>query len=334
MLDTTGWTPWQRFWHEPVRAERLALVRVAFAFFLLLDLLLQYWPHFEMFYGPEGVAPVGLHDEWLLSVWRWTILLFNTDHLPTVAVLFWLRVACTAALLVGFYTRLMNVLVWFLTYCFINRNPTLRNGADDVLMVGLFLLMLAPSGRAFSIDQWLRRRRLPPEQQSEAVYIPAWPVRLIQIQVCMIYLTTGLAKLIRVAWDGDGWFAGTWWEGSSLHYVLCDTTMSRWSFAQLPLPFWVTAGLTYAAVWWETLFPLFMFWRWSRILALWFGVLFHLGIFLTIEIGWFSFYTVSLYGVWVPGEFWDRLFRKVERGPTLAPTLVQERLDRVAAASR
>src|SRR5262249_30235447 len=160
---------------------------------------------------------------------RWTVLFFNTDDLAVLYPVFGLWVAATAALTLGWRTRLMNVVVWFLTMCFVNRNPRVLNGGDDVLQVGLFLLMLAPSGRALSL--YARGLRRP-----GAAFTPAWPVRVMQVQLCMIYLSTGLAKL-----KGDGLFSGTWWAGTSVHYALNDVTMSRWSFAQLPLPFWLTA---------------------------------------------------------------------------------------------
>jgi len=305
MSGSASLTWWQRFWHEPVRAERLAITRIFLGLALLTDQLIQYLPHLAVFYGPEGVAPAGLHDVWQLENWRWTVLLFNTDNLVVVGILFWLRVAVTVAFLVGWHTRVMTVFLWLLTMAFINRNPTLRNGADDVMMVGLFLMLFCPSGRAFSLDRrrWLKKQG--PGAGWEPPTTPAWPVRLVQIQVCMIYLTTGVAKLFR----GD-WFEGTWWDGTSLHYTLNYITMSRWSYAQLPLPLWMTLPLTYLSVWWETLFTPLVMIRWTRRWTLWFGVLFHLGIFFTIEIGWFSFYTLSLYGVWIPGEFWDRWLRR------------------------
>ncbi len=137
----------------------------------------------------------------------------------------------------------------------------------------------------------------------------------------MIYLATGLAKL-----RGDGWgtFRGTWWDGTSIHYVLNFATRARWSFAQLPLPLWVTRAMTFTSVWWEVLFPVLVLFRPTRRWALWFGVPFHLGIWTTIEVGWFSFYTLSFYGAWVPGEFWDRWRRDKVAAPTAA-------LDRSAA---
>jgi uncharacterized membrane protein YphA (DoxX/SURF4 family) len=330
MIGSADWTWWQRFWHEPVRAERLAIARIFLALALLTDLLIQYLPHFAVFYGPEGVAPAHVHDEWLLGQWEWTILIFNTDNLVVVGVLFWLRVAIAVAFLVGWHTRVMSVLLYFLSMAFITRNPALRNGAEDVLRVGLFWMMFCPSGRAFSLDcrRWLKKH---PEAALESPTTPAWPLRLIQIQVCMIYLSTGLAKLLR-NYDGDfsTLFEGTWWEGTSLHFVLNDTTMSRWSFAQLPLPLWMTATMSYMSVWWETLFTPLVIIPWTRRWALWFGVLFHMGIFATVEIGWFSFYTLSLYGVWIPGEFWDRWLGR--KKPVTSRTQVRREVSPVACA--
>jgi uncharacterized membrane protein YphA (DoxX/SURF4 family) len=304
MVSTLYPSAWSRFWHEPVRAERLAVTRILLGVALLADQLIQQLPYFATLYGPAGVSPAGLYDHIQLHGWHWTMVFFNTDDLTFLYTAFWLRVAVTVGLIVGWHTRLMTVLTWFLTLCFLNRNPILRRFADATLMAGLFLLMLSPSGCAFSIDSRVRRKGVRGGKGPATT--PGWPVRLFQIQLCLIYLTTGLAKLVR----GAGPFEGTWWEGTSIHYALNDVTMSRWSYAQLPLPLWLTALATYLTVWWEVLFPLLVVWPRTRKWALWFGVLLHLGIWLTIEVGWFSFYTLALYGVWIPGEFWDRWHRE------------------------
>ncbi len=302
---------WARFWHEPVRAERVALMRILLALALLTDQLFQLLPNLQEFYGATGVAPEGLHDAYQLRHWHWTVLLFNTDQMAIVATLFALWVAATALLLVGWHSRLMSVLVWFLTLCFINRNPNITNGGDDALQVGLFLLMLGPSGYALSVDAWQARRAGKPLPD----VTPPWPVRVLQIQLCMIYLTTGLVKL-----EGTGFLEGTWWDGTSVHYVLNYVTMSRWSYAQLPVPLWITAVLTYTSVWWETLFPLLVLNRWTRTPALLFGLLFHLGIWLTIEVGWFSFYMFPFYAVWVSDRFWIRRAAQAARAVRAPPT--------------
>jgi hypothetical protein len=156
-----------------------------------------------------------------------------------------------------------------------------------------------------SIDAWLRHRRAG---TSGPDYTRAWPVRVLQIQLAVIYLTTGLAKLLGdCKLDDDGLLlAGTWWEGSSIHFVLNYVIMSRWSFAQFPLPLWLTAIMSYTSLFFEIFFLLLVLNRRLRPWVLVFGLCFHIGIWLTVEVGWFSFYTMAFYGVWVPCTFWDR----------------------------
>ncbi len=295
---------WTRFWHVPVRAESLGLFRILLGVALLTDQLFQLLPNLDEFFGPHGIAPAGLHDDYMVKYGRWTIWFFNHDDPAVVYPLFAAWVCVTVLWTLGLYTRLMNVAVWLLTMCFINRNVNILNGGDDTMQVGVFLLMLAPCGKALSLDAWLARRR--GKIGPGPVYVPAWSQRVIQIQLCLIYLTTGLVKL-----KGNGWgtFQGTWWDGTSIHNVLNYVTMTRWSFAQLPLPFWLTRTMSYVSVWWEILFTPLVLFRRTRPWALWFGVLFHLGIWFTIEVGWFSFYTIAYYGAWVPDAFWERYRR-------------------------
>src|SRR5687767_4121351 len=109
---------WQRFWHEPVRAERLGFMRILLGVALLTDQLFQLLPNIEEFFGATGVAPRGLHDAYQLKYWRWTVLLFNHEDMGVVLPVFFAWVAVTALWTVGLWTRLTNVLVWFGALCF------------------------------------------------------------------------------------------------------------------------------------------------------------------------------------------------------------------------
>lgn len=290
---------WTRFWHQPIRAERLALMRICLGLALLSDQLVQYRPNLMDFFGHTGVAPTGLQDAYQLKSWRWSILLFNSDNPTVLYPFFWAWVGVTAAWTLGLFTRITGICLWFVTMCWLNRNPNLLNGGDDTLQVALFLLMLAPCGKALSLDSLAGHG---------SARVPPWSVRLLQIQLAAIYSSTGLVKLVGENNPG-GWLpAGTWWDGTSIHYALNYMTMSRWSYAQLPVPFWITASMTYFSVWWEFLFPWLVLYRHTRPWTLWFGVLFHVGIFLTLEVGWFSLYTLCFYTVWLPDWFWDRHF--------------------------
>lgn len=293
---------WTRLWHQPLRAERLGLMRLCIGLALLGEQLVEFLPNLPVLYGPEGIAPDGARTSLALGRWRWATLFFYTDDLFTVYVVFWLWAFFAAAFAVGFFTRASNVAVWLLTMAFVNRTRFLLNGGNDMLQAALFLLMFSPSGQALSVDAWLRHRltRRPGDGDSNQAYVAAWPVRLIQFQLCIVYFSTGLLKLKGY----PGLFMGTWYEGSSVHYALNIVDRARWAYCQFPLPFWLTACLTYATLAWEALFPFLLFTRPTRWLALGFGVLFHVGICCSIEVGWFGYYALCYYAVWTPDEFW------------------------------
>ncbi len=281
-------------------AETLALFRIVLGCTLLIDQLQQWLPRLDYLLGPHGIVPAGFFDWQQVRSWRWTIWLFNHDEPAVYYPLFAAWVAATLAWMVGFWTRLTNVAVWVLTMCMFNRNRCVLNSGNDVLTIGIFLLMVSACGKAFSVDAWLARRRgrLPPGR----IFVPVWPVRLMQFQLCVMYTTTGIIKLKGYGW---GTFQGSWLDGTSLHYVLNHLDMLRWSYAQLPLPLWITRSMTYACLAWEVLFPLLVLFRLTRRWTLLFGLLFHLGVWLSMDIGYFSFYTMAFYTVWIPNEFWE-----------------------------
>lgn len=313
-LQLQGAGRWKRFWHTPVRAETLGLLRIIFGAVLLTDQLFQYLPIFNWLFGPHGIAPAGVNDEYLAKWWRWTIVFFNTDNLTILYSAFFIWMAATIAFMLGWRTRIMGVVVWLGVLCFLNRNPNVKNGGDDVQQLIIFLLMFSPCGAALSLDQLRRRKKLRALGKGdvcEPVYIKPWALRLFQIQLCVLYFTTGIAKLGAYGLD---FASNAWWNGTALHYVLNDITLTRWPFAQVPQPLWMTAILTYISVWWETLFPFLIIWKRTRKWALYFGLLFHIGIYIMIEVGWFSFYTMTVYAAFIPSVYWMKRAAKRTSG--------------------
>ena len=96
--------------------------------------------------------------------------------------------------------------------------------------------------------------------------------------------------------------------------MLGDLTLARWSYAWLPVPYWLTRLLTWLVLAWEFLFPVLLVWRRLRLPVLCFGAAFHLGIWLCLELGGFALYMLCLYLPLLPWERWaDR------RRPRLSP---------------
>src|SRR5881628_576845 len=101
------WLPWPLsrwpWWTEPVRAERLAALRIGIAVVLLLDIALNYLPHLNDFYGADGLGAPAVFESW--RTWpnlNWTIVV-NDD--PTSLYLFLgLWILSAVGLLLGLAT--------------------------------------------------------------------------------------------------------------------------------------------------------------------------------------------------------------------------------------
>lgn len=280
---------WNKFLHAPIDARRFALVRIGFALLILIYMAVLY-PDLENWYGPAGLysaevdAEAALPQQW--SVLRW---------LPTDAEqagvwlhrLFWLHIACTLMLLVGFCSRVNALLVFVLLVSWQNRNPLILDGEDGVFRLVGFYLMLMPSGRAWSVDRWLFHR-----SADVCPMAPAWSLRLLQLQMVVIFVAAAGFKL-----GGSAWL-----DGTALSYVVrLDDTFGRFRIPSLlfEIPLLVRL-MTWTVVAVELIAPLFLWFRETRRWALLLIMLFHLSneyamcLFLfhwIMLVGWSTFLT-------------------------------------------
>jgi hypothetical protein len=299
------WLPWplgrSRWWTQPIRAERLAALRIGLSAVLLIDVLTTYLPHAADFYGRDSLgAPEVFARRFAGGFANWSLLEGVESHaVLRAAVLAWAVAA--AGLLLGLATRLCAATAWALSVSFGAVNPSVENAGDVVRTILLFYLMLCPCGAAWSLDAWLWRKR----RGQGPFLVHPWPARLLLAQLVCVYFRNGLHKVV-----GHDWTAGT-----SLYYVLADLTLARWSYAWLPVPYLLTRLMTWLVMAWEFLFPVLLLWPRLRVSVLCFGVAFHLGIWLCLELGGFAPYMLCLYLPLLPWERW------ADRGKAAAPAL-------------
>jgi hypothetical protein len=98
----SGW----RWWTEPVRAERLAVLRIALALLLLADILLSYLPQLHDYFGPGSLGTPDMFDYLARAPkWNWSLLRgFRDPLLYTAAQAVWL--GTTPLILLGLWGRL------------------------------------------------------------------------------------------------------------------------------------------------------------------------------------------------------------------------------------
>ncbi len=365
VLGLKPWFVWPlsrwRWLTKPVRAERLAALRIGLALVMLLDVLLTlFLPSGDLF-GPDSLGEPHVFSWRYLehkkeSPKRWSLLRnekfeknveFTQAEIDRekarIKLLFGLWLVASLCLLIGLGARLAAAVCWAMSVSVAVSNSYIDNAGDTVRTLTLFYLMLCPCGAAWSVDAWLRRRfywsavrgddgafrglmlmrRDTPS--TEPFYVHPWALRLMFVQMMMIYLFNGLYKAT----------GQTWHTGESLYDVLADLTLSRWSYSLLPLNYKLTQILTWTVLWWEVLIAplmlipwrlladgaesipyfgwLHVLFRWNREILLGFGAAFHVGILTSMEIGGFALYMLCLYLPLLPWERWTR------RRPTEAP---------------
>jgi hypothetical protein len=165
---------------------------------------------------------------------------------------------------------------------FERRNPYVFNTGDGVMRLLAFYLMLAPSGAAFSLD----RLRRSPGRFWEFPARPVWPLRLMQIQLSVIYIAGLWVKFQGTAWN----------DGTAVGYALRVSDLTR-----LPVPDFfkdsavVANLLTYGTLLTEASIGILV---WNRRLRPWVllaGVFLHEGIDWSIRVGFFSLAMLTLY---------------------------------------
>jgi uncharacterized membrane protein YphA (DoxX/SURF4 family) len=283
-------SPW---WTEPVPAERQAALRVGVGAVLLLDVLGTYLPRATDFFGPGSLTAPGTFTGHVRPL-EWHRVLM--DHIQTPGgwvLLLWLWALSALFLMLGILPRGAATVAWFFSISLTCLNPTLHNSGDQVRNILLFYLMLCPCGAVWSVRAWWRRRG---GGHAGPVFVYPWALRLLFVQLVVIYFMNGLFKL-----RGDHWR-----DGMALASVLHDAGWTRWSFAGWPMPGPVLQAVTYVVLAWELLFPLLVLIPWLRKPALWMGVLFHVGTGVTMRLGPFPLYMLCLYLPLLPWERWAR----------------------------
>src|SRR5260370_5120632 len=204
------WLPWPlshwSWWTEPVRAERLAALRIGFALVLLLDVLVQYLPHYADFFGAGSLGSPEVFAGRSQGYWHWSALRGIEDSRLFLSVLLvWAGAA--VLLLVGWWPRAAALVGWILSVSILNLNYYLHNGGDRIRNIVLFYLMLTPCGAVWSVDSLLRRRQSTthhsPLTTRQPVFIWPWALRLLFVQMALIYFLNSFYKLL-----GPHWRAG------------------------------------------------------------------------------------------------------------------------------
>jgi hypothetical protein len=189
-IDTFFFAPDRTAWE---------LVRIGAAIVVLGPLLLcGLSGNYERLYGHWGSLP---RTEALDAIyWPGFLFLLNSDP-AWIWRIYWATCMMVLCLAVGLWTRVAAVATWFLYIATIQRNLMSFNGETGILAFTLLGLAFAPAPQRLSIDHLVLKRPLPARAEM-------WPARFIQLNMCLMYFFTTVAKLLG-SWDighGEIWY--------------------------------------------------------------------------------------------------------------------------------
>ena len=287
---------WNRFFFTPTSARPLGAIRILYGLLALANLgfcavEIDYW------YTDAGLLRGD--EAWVVAgAYQYSPLIFLQDQ-TSVRIAFGLTATAAVLLTIGWRTRLMSILFYIGMLSIHNRNLVSSSGADVLFLIFAFNLMLSPCGAAYSVDSWLESRRRG--TLAEPLILP-WGVRLIQIQIGLVY---AMAAILKVG-------GNLWQNGTALHYVLNNTEVGRFDVSFLTQYPILINLMTYSALAMEFSLAFFLWFRAARPFVLYLGLMLHAGILITINIPIFGeLMWIGYLAFLTPPEF-DALLRAVD----------------------
>jgi len=288
-----------------VDLRSLAAMRIAIAIVLLYDLGLRLGDLGAHYTDAGLVTRVGVLEAFDF-LHEWPLCL----HLATGSwggqlLLFALHGAVLVCLMLGYHTRLATLLAWVLTTSLQLRNLYVGHGADAYIRMILLWGVFLPLGARASVDAYRRRGDgaagpLHGVAGGTQQMLSAGSVALL-VQIAIIYLTTGYAKLMVPEWR----------DGTAVAMGFDNELWGTYTGNLLLQAPWLCAMLAHGVLVFELLTPLLLFFpfgmgplRTGLIAGL---SLMHIGFGMGLRIGIFSITSISaLFGL-LPGWFWEKV---------------------------
>lgn len=239
------------------------------------------------------------------------------ENLGNDAFLFYyLGVMLIAVLFIlGWHTRLVGPLLVIGVISIIERLPVLGDQGDNILRVGLILLVFMHTNEYWSLDARRRARTtaksigrgfngksiaavLKNLWNSQFV-LPRWfsngthniALAMLGFQLIVIYIAAGMFKVQGALWQ----------HGTAIYYPMQSTEYKPFPFlSDLMTHFGVMVGIaTYVVVFTQLFFPLMLLNVITRRIAISLVILFHLSIAVLMALPWFSLSMIAFDAIWV-----------------------------------
>lgn len=285
---------WNKFWFSRFDPISVSLFRIALGLLITIMFICNFF-NWERFYDANGIYSLNDVDLNASRVPRegWWSLFWWTEGKIPINVWWWAGIISSIFFTVGFQTRLSTILLYLIQSAMINRNVSIVNGDDLVFRMLLFYSCFAPLNYKLSIDSFLRNKFFNLKERNNPLI---WSIRAMQINVILVYLISLPYKLA----DDVAWI-----NGNAIYYVVANNTWSRCPIPELFYMF--NSGLskicTYGTILIEGGFPLLVWFKKTRLLAILLISSLHIGIAVTVpNVLFFTLGMVCSFVIFLPEE--------------------------------
>ena len=280
-------------------ATPLALFRIAVGLVLLYTHLTMLWSGSVVIWIHRDHG--GIHP---LSAQQWLIGWLGGPSADTIHGLIAVGLVAAVTLIVGLFGRLSALVGLQVSLALFSLLPASGGGHDRLITNALWILLLAGSTTTLSLDARIRTGRWRTDTP-----VSAWPRYVLLFQLCLVYTVTGIHKL------GSSWFP--WGDYSAVYYAMLTPNWARYDVVSADWIAWIypLTQVGTAVTWiWEVSFPMVLLWLWwrhtadrggrlrafarrvdLRVLYAVVGLVMHGSLFFLMELGPFSFITLSFY---------------------------------------
>jgi hypothetical protein len=285
----------------------LGLFRIALGVLLFADAARRY-PDIESHYANTGWLPN--HFMLFRPMSDYLFSLYLTCSTPgQVKVLLALQLLVDALLIVGFRTRIMQVLAVLLLTSLNSRNVMLENGGWVVLTLLAVWSLFLPLGRRFSVDALLSSLRT---QRQTTLGELNEPLLRDQAPVASLAVLALVLQWVAIyAFNVIQKNGAPWRDGSAVYYALHQHSMltSLGAWAGRVLSFGVIRVLTYGALIIEAAIAVLLIipikTHVTRMLAWLLACVLHLSILSVLHLGTFSWSMIVMFFALIPREAWE-----------------------------
>lgn len=221
-----------------------------------------------------------------------------------INILFIIQLVVSIMLLIGFKSRLASILTWFFVISLIARNPMVVTGGYVIFRLGLFWAMFLPLGARWSVDSALNRIAENPSKIMDNRFLSPSTIGII-VQVIATYVFAGFHKNDPI-WDKD--FTGIYY---SLHIDQFATEFGKFLLNFPSLLELNTMFVVYVQRYGVILFLIPVKNNYFKVLGILVFSFFHVGLNLSMNIGWFQIIAMVMLVIFIPPETWNFIHKKI-----------------------